>query len=299
MASTTSPGSRSRPSWTCSDFEGMRPIELTGGVEFPRIGELPYLLTLAPYGFYWLRHAERGLMTRGEMSPGQLNPDRRRRDSRLPRQVSMVRQQGLAVRRDRASRSSAELRPGRGAVAPPGGRRRGTVETYHLAVEPRDVPAENLGSRAHRTGTTATWYYDALFDRDTNASVARPARGTASSQHLRTYRVGSAALPQERQGRVMTAEQSNTSLVYGSRWCSRCSAARRVGINPDVEVHAALARDRQHPHRAAFRLDRDGVRRRRLRPGVPRRRRGGLGARHQQRARPAARGRPVRRGGRR
>jgi maltose alpha-D-glucosyltransferase/alpha-amylase len=38
-----------------SVFEGFRPIELTGGVEFPRIGELPYLLTLAPYGFYWFR----------------------------------------------------------------------------------------------------------------------------------------------------------------------------------------------------------------------------------------------------
>ncbi|HTY71416.1 MAG TPA: maltose alpha-D-glucosyltransferase [Actinomycetes bacterium] len=38
-----------------SAFEGRRPVELTGGVEFPRIGELPYLLTLAPYGFYWLR----------------------------------------------------------------------------------------------------------------------------------------------------------------------------------------------------------------------------------------------------
>jgi maltose alpha-D-glucosyltransferase/alpha-amylase len=38
-----------------SAYEGRRPVELAGGVEFPRIGELPYLLTLAPYGFYWLR----------------------------------------------------------------------------------------------------------------------------------------------------------------------------------------------------------------------------------------------------
>ena len=36
-------------------FEGMRPIELIGGVRFPAIGELPYLLTLAGYGFYWFR----------------------------------------------------------------------------------------------------------------------------------------------------------------------------------------------------------------------------------------------------
>ena len=36
-------------------FGGLRPIEMLGGVEFPPIGELPYLLTLAGYGFYWFR----------------------------------------------------------------------------------------------------------------------------------------------------------------------------------------------------------------------------------------------------
>ena len=41
-----------------SDFEGRRPIELTGGVEFPRIGELPYLLTLSSHSFIWLRLRE-------------------------------------------------------------------------------------------------------------------------------------------------------------------------------------------------------------------------------------------------
>lgn len=36
-------------------WEGVEPIELLGGVRFPRIGELPYLLTLAGHGFYWFR----------------------------------------------------------------------------------------------------------------------------------------------------------------------------------------------------------------------------------------------------
>ena len=36
-------------------FEGMVPVELLGGVPFPAIGELPYLLTLGGYGFYWFR----------------------------------------------------------------------------------------------------------------------------------------------------------------------------------------------------------------------------------------------------
>ncbi|GAB7004001.1 maltose alpha-D-glucosyltransferase [Nocardioides sp. AN3] len=44
-------------------FEGMVPIELIGGVPFPAIGELPYLLTLGGYGFYWFR------LTRPEAAP--------------------------------------------------------------------------------------------------------------------------------------------------------------------------------------------------------------------------------------
>jgi len=39
-------------------FEGRTPIELLGRVPFPRIGELPYLLTLGPYSFYWFQIVE-------------------------------------------------------------------------------------------------------------------------------------------------------------------------------------------------------------------------------------------------
>jgi maltose alpha-D-glucosyltransferase / alpha-amylase len=34
-------------------FRGQQPIELLGRVQFPRIGDLPYLLTMGPHGFYW------------------------------------------------------------------------------------------------------------------------------------------------------------------------------------------------------------------------------------------------------
>ncbi|GAA4028717.1 maltose alpha-D-glucosyltransferase [Allokutzneria multivorans] len=37
------------------EFEGCVPVELTGGVRFPAIGELPYLLTLPGHGFYWFQ----------------------------------------------------------------------------------------------------------------------------------------------------------------------------------------------------------------------------------------------------
>ena len=36
-----------------SRYKGMTATELLGGTEFPPIGDLPYLLTLGPHGFYW------------------------------------------------------------------------------------------------------------------------------------------------------------------------------------------------------------------------------------------------------
>jgi len=38
-----------------SRFQGAIPVEMFGGNLFPRVGSLPYLLTLAPYQFYWFR----------------------------------------------------------------------------------------------------------------------------------------------------------------------------------------------------------------------------------------------------
>ncbi len=35
------------------EFEGHSPRELFGNGEFPEIGELPYMITLGPHGFYW------------------------------------------------------------------------------------------------------------------------------------------------------------------------------------------------------------------------------------------------------
>jgi maltose alpha-D-glucosyltransferase/alpha-amylase len=36
-----------------SEFNGHYPVEMVGHTQFPRIGELPYLLTLHPRGFFW------------------------------------------------------------------------------------------------------------------------------------------------------------------------------------------------------------------------------------------------------
>jgi maltose alpha-D-glucosyltransferase/alpha-amylase len=39
-------------------FKGVTPMECMGGVTFPRIGDLSYLLTLPGHGFYWFQLPE-------------------------------------------------------------------------------------------------------------------------------------------------------------------------------------------------------------------------------------------------
>jgi maltose alpha-D-glucosyltransferase/alpha-amylase len=43
-----------------SAYRGRNPIEMFGHSRFPRIGELPYLLTLAPRGFFWFELVDEG-----------------------------------------------------------------------------------------------------------------------------------------------------------------------------------------------------------------------------------------------
>ena len=52
-----------------SELRTAVPIELTGGTEFPPIGDLPYLLTLPSYGFYWFS-LERRALRRGRPAAG-------------------------------------------------------------------------------------------------------------------------------------------------------------------------------------------------------------------------------------
>ncbi|MFO1304695.1 MAG: maltose alpha-D-glucosyltransferase [Burkholderiales bacterium] len=42
-----------------ADYKGRVPVELLGSTAFPPVGELPYLLTLPPWGFYWFSLSEK------------------------------------------------------------------------------------------------------------------------------------------------------------------------------------------------------------------------------------------------
>ncbi|MCC6074814.1 maltose alpha-D-glucosyltransferase [Pseudomonas sp. GCM10022188] len=60
-----------------SSYAGMVPVEMIGGSAFPPIGQLPYLLTLPPYGFYWFQLAAEAQMPAWHAHAVEMLPDLR------------------------------------------------------------------------------------------------------------------------------------------------------------------------------------------------------------------------------
>ncbi len=58
-----------------SQYAGMVPVEMLGGSAFPPIGQLNFLLTLPPYGFYWFLLATEAQMPSWHVEPAQPLPD--------------------------------------------------------------------------------------------------------------------------------------------------------------------------------------------------------------------------------
>jgi maltokinase len=121
----------------------------------------------------------------------------------------------------------------------------GSPASYHLPVEHRGWAEDRL-SHALVGQDGSTWFYDALYDRDVTHLWLELLDGSRSVDGLRAQRIGAAPLPQDT-GRVMTAEQSNTSLVFGNSLILKVFRQVQAGINPDVEIHAALA-EAASPH---------------------------------------------------
>ncbi|KJK07643.1 maltose alpha-D-glucosyltransferase [Pseudomonas tussilaginis] len=58
-----------------SQYADMVPVEMLGASAFPPIGQLPFLLTLPPYGFYWFLLAPKDQMPSWHQEPAQSLPE--------------------------------------------------------------------------------------------------------------------------------------------------------------------------------------------------------------------------------
>ncbi len=68
-----------------SEFAGRVPVEMLGGNAFPPIGQVDFMLTLSPYGFYWFLLASENQMPSWHAEPSQS----------LPELVTLVLKRGL------------------------------------------------------------------------------------------------------------------------------------------------------------------------------------------------------------
>ena len=123
----------------------------------------------------------------------------------------------------------------------------GGRETYQVPVR---VSADfddaldhaRIGQIGGRDGATL-YVYDALWDKPHSQVWLRALVDGGDHGAIRFHLTTDAdAVPAEASGRVLTTEQSNTSVVFGDQAILKVFRRLEVGSNPDIEVHEALGR---------------------------------------------------------
>jgi maltokinase len=122
----------------------------------------------------------------------------------------------------------------------------GETETYQLPLATYPQPAEHLvhalvGTEDDGAGGTR-FVYDALQDKESTAlwveGIATERNGDGFAFHREPT---ATRLPPGGPSLVVGAEQSNTSLIFGDTLILKVFRKVSAGLNPDIEMHSALA----------------------------------------------------------
>jgi maltose alpha-D-glucosyltransferase/alpha-amylase len=263
-----------------SRFKGMTPVEMLGLTEFPRIGDLPYFLTLPGYAFYWFRlqHAptpitarvaQEASMTVGETPALFVGAAW---DTLLEGNVRTLIERDLLttfLRRQRWFGAKAR-EPRTARFIDWGLLRRGAQPLFLTVVEVefrdagrdhyflplaicQSVDVASLEERAPAavlarvTGARKGVLFDAAFD-NRFAQVLleimeRPEDIALRRGRFRAQQTSAFAVHRG-SGELRVArpagEQSNTSLLYGDRLILKLFRRLQPGVNPDFEIGRQL-----------------------------------------------------------
>lgn len=116
----------------------------------------------------------------------------------------------------------------------------GDVETYQLLLGLRDeLPAPLEYAVLGPVGSRIA--YDATYDSELTHVLLQLLSGEAAEGPLSFGRLPDAEVPTDLTSIVMSAEQSNTSLVFGDALILKLFRKLAPGLNPDLEITRALA----------------------------------------------------------
>jgi maltose alpha-D-glucosyltransferase / alpha-amylase len=284
-----------------SAYKEMTPVEMLGCVEFPPIEDRLYSLTLAPYGFLWFElHGQPVSMERDleqlaqsaepvlEVAGGWESVLERigketLEDQRLPEYLPKQRWFGGKSRKiaNISVTDWAELEGSSAAlVLLAVGYETGPPESYFVPLAMRfGSEAEELRKTAPNAVVCAVSLrgesgvlHDGVLDDDACAALLRCIAG---KHQLRTRRglirgVPSTALaqiqgPQEQALTVVhgSAEQSNSSIIFGDRLILKLFRRQQAGPNPDCEIGRYLTEkahfDRIPPFAGSLEYTREGT----------------------------------------
>ncbi len=266
-----------QPVWVpLAQFAGLTPVELLGQTEFPRIGDQPYFLTLAPYGFYWFslqetvvpvtartapppeEHAEWPVLFAGTVWDSLLDGSMRGLIDRqaLLRFLQRQRWFGGKARAIGAMRIADWTTLRRGphpaflAVIDIS-YRDGGFEAYALPLamatgaEADAIEAQYPQAIVARiSGARKGLLFDGLFDDGTCQLLLaaiedrRELTMRRGAVHATNLGLSTDEIPADARLPIvrLTAEQSNTSVKFGQRLVMKLFRRLEPGLNPDVEI---------------------------------------------------------------
>jgi len=114
------------------------------------------------------------------------------------------------------------------------------TETYQLLVGSRSELPARL-AHALIDGDDDAVFYDAAHDNELTHVLLQLIRGGDDEAGLRFRHLPGVEIETDLTGIVMSAEQSNTSIVFGDSYILKLFRKVAPGLNPDLEITRALA----------------------------------------------------------
>jgi maltokinase len=122
----------------------------------------------------------------------------------------------------------------------------GGAETYQVPLALYRGPQERLSHALVGSWEDdehgAVHAYDAVHDREAGALYLRAFAKEATLGELTFHRIPGYELDLEAHSTLLSAEQSNSSMAFGEDSLLKLFRKVTPGVNPDIEIHAALTR---------------------------------------------------------